>query len=37
MLSLNLFSVIFALQVMGGNRDCPDIQTTPGEEGGARL
>ena len=37
MLSLNLFSVIFALQVMGGNRDFPDFQTTPGEEGGARL
>ena len=37
LLSLNLLSVIFALQVMGGNRDCPDIQTTPGEEGGARL
>ena len=37
MLSLNLFSVIFALQLMGGNRDYPDIQTTPGEEGGARL
>ena len=37
MLSLNLFSVIFALQLMGGNRDCPDIQTTPGKEGGARL
>ena len=37
LLSLNLLSVIFALQVMGGNRDCPDIQTTPGDEGGARL
>ena len=37
MLSLNLFGVIFALQLMGGNRDYPDIQTTPGEEGGARL
>ena len=37
MLSLNLFSVIFGLQVMGGNGDCPDIQTTSGGEEGARL